>query len=146
MKITCKNCGIVDKPHKCPHSKRKTDRKRVDNKIYESKEYRKVREQIRKDLDKLCLWSLYVDGKIISGTQTHHIIEVLEDISRSKDKDNLITLSYDSHKLVHKLYDTSPSIKKRVQEILFLMKKDYLSGNIQYGKYKKEIDKYTPYI
>ena len=34
MKTTCKNCGIVNKPHVCPQIKRKTNNNREDRRVY----------------------------------------------------------------------------------------------------------------
>lgn len=146
MKITCKICGIVDKPHNCPHIIRKTDRRRIDNKVYESKEYRKARADVMKEFDTLCLWSLFVEGKTVRANRTHHIIEVLDDITKSKDKDNLIPVRKDKHELIHKLYLISPEIKKEIQKILFEIKELYMSGKIEFGVFKKEILKYTPHL
>jgi 5-methylcytosine-specific restriction protein A len=145
MKITCKYCGIVDRPHHCPKSKRKTDRTRIDNKVYESKEYREVREEVLEDHNYICLWSLYVDGKIVKAEITHHIIEILEDESKSKDYNNLIPLQGFNHKHhVHRLYFIN---KEKTQELLRKMIRDFKNGDKELGKYHgkvKEIEKASP--
>lgn len=143
MKTTCKRCGIVERPHKCPFSKRKVDRTRSDNKAYESKQYRKARKKVLESFDNKCLWSLFVDGRIRETNITHHIIEILEDESKSADKSNLIPLTEANHKLVHRLYLID---KLKIQELLKKMIFEYNNGKIEFGKYKAIIDKYTPYL
>lgn len=145
MKTTCKYCGIVDRPHNCPHVKRKTDRTRADNKVYESKEYREVRQEVLEDHDYICLWSLYIDGKIVKADITHHIIEVLEDESKATDYFNLIPLQAFNHKhQVHRLYLIN---KEKMQELLRNMLYDFKNGDKELGKYRdkvKEIEKVSP--
>lgn len=133
MKISCSYCGIVDKPHRCPKRQRRTDRARVDNKVYESKEYRKVRKKVLEAYDYKCLWSIYVDGRVRTGELTHHIIEVLEDESKATDFNNLIPLTDRNHDIVHKLYKKD---KEKVQRILKAMLDDYSNGIIEFKKYK----------
>ena len=139
MKVTCKYCGIVDKPHKCPHSKRKTDRTRVDNKIYESKEYRELRADVLEDYKYICLWSLYVDGKVIRADRTHHIIEVMEDESKALEYYNLIPLNHIFHEEVHRLYKINSATKREVQELLRDMIKSYKENDFTIGKYRDRI-------
>ena len=136
MKVTCKYCGIVDKPHKCPHSKRKTDRTRADKKIYESKEYRKLRREILDDYRYICLWSLYIYGKIVIADRTHHIIEINEDESKALDYYNIIPLNKDVHEYIHKLYDLNDGTKKIVQALLRDMIKSFKDGDLTRGKFK----------
>lgn len=147
MKISCRYCGIVDKPHKCPRKiKRVYDRNRTDNKIYDSKEYRKARRKVLDKYNNSCLFSLYVEGRKRKATVTHHIIEVLEDETRGKDFDNLIPLSDTAHKIVHDLYKIN---KKETQDILFNMLKDYENEDFKLKKYKNKIEKIignTPYL
>ncbi|MBE6051610.1 MAG: hypothetical protein E7214_13425 [Clostridium sp.] len=147
MKTTCKYCGIVNKPHKCPHSKRKADRTRKDNKIYESKEYRRLRTEVLEDYNYTCLWSLYVDGKVITADRTHHIIEILEDESKAIEYDNLIALHNKVHEVIHKLYKEGLNIKSELQDLLLKMNESYKKGDRTLGKYKKEVKKiYPPYV
>lgn len=135
MKITCKYCGIVSKPHHCPNNKRITDKDRTDKKVYRTGRYQKVREEVLKDYNYTCLWSLYVDGIIKAADETHHIVEILEDENLAYDYDNLIPLEYyNHHDVVHELYKKD---KAKVQEILRKMCNDYKNGDKTLGKYKK---------
>ena len=124
MKIACRYCGIVNKPHHCPYI-RKINRSRADNKVYESKEYRKVRKDV-----------LDVDGRVKLAERTHHIIEVLDDISKAVDYDNLIPLTVDAHEYVHSFYKINDKTKKEVQELLRKMCSEYKKGNRELGYFK----------
>ncbi|MBE6047764.1 MAG: hypothetical protein E7213_05050 [Clostridium sp.] len=147
MKVTCKYCGIVNKPHKCPHNKRKADRNRIDNKIYESKEYRSLRAEVLEDFNYTCLWSLYVDGKVIEGDRTHHIIEIVQDESKAVEYDNLISLNNKAHEEVHRLYKEGLGIKESIQDLLLNMNESYKTGDKTLGKYRKQIKNiYPPYV
>lgn len=140
MKITCNYCGIVDRPHQCPHSKRKTDRTRVDNKVYESKTYRRVRQEVLTDHKDMCLWNLYINGKVIKADTTHHIIEILEDESLADDYDNLIPLQESrNHKEVHRLYNLNNKTKIKIQLLLSDMLEAYKDNNLTLGLYKERL-------
>lgn len=143
MKTTCSYCGIVNRPHICPHKrKRKTDRTRTDNKIYESKEYRKLRKEVLEDFNYVDVFQFYVNSITVQATTTHHIIEILEDESKAIEYDNLIPLNeYASHRLVHKIYKSNGKVKKKLQKLLKTMRKDYIEGDRQLGKYNKEFKK-----
>lgn len=133
MKMSCKYCGIVDKPHHCPHSKRKTDNTRVDKKIYKTGRWISLRQEVLEDYNNICLWSLYVDGKIKAANVVHHIEEVLEHEDLAYEYSNLIPLEYYNHVIVHELYRKE---KVKVQELLRKMINDYKSGDRTLAKYK----------
>jgi 5-methylcytosine-specific restriction endonuclease McrA len=137
MKTTCKYCGIVDKPHHCPHSKkyRKTDNVRVDKKIYRTTKYQKVRQDVLNDYNYICLWSLYVDGEIKPADEVHHIVEILENEKLAYEYDNLIPLEYyNHHDKVHELYKKD---KAKIQDLLRKMCIDYKNGDKTLGKYRE---------
>ncbi|RXI50185.1 hypothetical protein DP124_11990 [Clostridium tetani] len=136
MKTTCKYCGIVDKPHICPYKKRKTNYNRTDKKIYSSRIWKDLRQQILNDFNNICLWSLYVDGEVIGANTVHHIVELLENESVAYEYDNLIPLEYYNHEYIHELYKKD---KKKVQKLLKLMLKSYKRGDRTLGKFKKYI-------
>lgn len=133
MKITCKYCGIVNKPHKCPRVKRKDDSNRSDKKLYRTSLWQSTRQNVLDNFNNICLWSLYVDGVIRSADVVHHIVEVLEDESLAFEDDNLIPLEYYNHKEVHELYKRD---KAKVQGLLRLMTETYSKGDKTLGKYK----------
>lgn len=135
MKVTCKYCGIVDKPHKCPHQKVKwnSDNNRSDKKIYRTTRWQNTRNNILDEYNNICLWSLYIDGKIVEADRVHHIIELLEDETLAFEDDNLIPLDQYKHNYIHELYKKD---KAKTQELLRLMIKTYRQGDKTLGKYK----------
>ena len=143
MKITCKYCGIVNKPHKCPHKKTKwnRDNNRTDKKIYRTMMWQKTRENILQEYNHICLWSLYIDGEIVQADRVHHIIELLDDESLAYDDDNLIPIEQYKHNYVHKLYKTN---KLDVQQLLKKMIKSYREGDRTFKKYHSEFKKISP--
>ena len=128
MKITCRHCGIVSRPHECPMKKRKYDYTREDKKIYVSKRYRKVREQVLNDYNNICLFSLAIEGKIRPAYEVHHIVEIIEDSSKAYDYDNLIPLTEFRHREVHNLYKKD---KANTQELLRTLCKNYIEKGIK---------------
>ena len=142
MKMSCKYCGIVEKPHNCPKAiKRKTNRTRTDKKHYESKSYKKNRKRVLNDYDNLCLWSLYIVGRVEVAEETHHIIEILEDETKAEDYNNLIPLTIKSHDIVHEYYNRGGIVKEKVQELLRLMLNDYKRGDITLKKYRDYLNR-----
>lgn len=136
MKVSCKYCGIVNKPHKCPHIKLKwsKDNDRADKKIYRTTRWQNARENILDEYNNICLWSLYVDGEIVQADRVHHIVEVLEDETLAYDYGNLIPLDKYKHNYIHELYKTN---KVEVQDLLRKMIESYQKGDRALGKYKK---------
>ena len=114
MKIACKYCGIVSKPHDCPRKpKRKNkSRYRKDVSVYNTKAYRRERENILDTYNKACLWSVYVIGETKVADEVHHIIEVLEDESKGTEPSNLIPLTSSAHDFIHDLYDCNADVKE----------------------------------
>lgn len=143
MKIACKYCGIVSKPHDCPRKpKRKNkSRYRKDVSVYNTKAYRRERENILDTYNKACLWSVYVIGETKVADEVHHIIEVLEDESKGTEPSNLIPLTSSAHDFIHDLYDCNADVKYEIQELLRLFKREYESGCYELGKYRKTVEK-----
>lgn len=69
----------------------------------------------------------------MKANRVHHIIEILEDEALAYNNDNLISLEEYKHTYIHKLYRND---KERIQNLLKLMRKTYLSGDLEIGKYK----------
>ncbi|MGK0468186.1 hypothetical protein [Clostridium sp.] len=118
-KKSCKYCGIVPFNHVCPvTTKAKNDRdaKREDKSIYWSTRYRKLRTEVLEYQDNICLWSLYVEGKIVQANVCHHIIEIMIDDKLAYDKENFIGIDKGIHRdTVHRLYKID---KEATQDIL----------------------------
>lgn len=136
MKMACKYCGIVDKPHDCPHKKRYSSKKRTDNKIYKTARWQELRADILDDYNNICLWSLYVDGDVVVADTVHHIVEVSASPYLAFEKENLIPVEFYTHKAIHELYKKD---KKQIQRLLRMMCSDYKNGDFTLGKYKSYI-------
>lgn len=108
--------------------KRKTDYQnaREDTGIYYSNRWRTIRGQVLEEYNHICLYSFYVEGKIIKATDVHHIIELNDNSSLAYEEDNLISLSKEKHRLIHELYKED---KKKIQEQLREFKKRWKDGD-----------------
>lgn len=122
--ISCSVCMRVhSKDHICNAKKKRRLEKnkgRVDSDIYGGNKWRVTRWQVLEDCNHICLYTLYKEGKIVKATDVHHIVEILEDEALAYEKENLIGLSKEKHKLIHELYKDN---KKLVQEELKEMKR-----------------------
>lgn len=134
MKMICKYCGIVEKPHKCNKSKRNTDVNREDKQIYRSAKWQHKRLEILELYNYICLWSYYVCGKIVVANNVHHIVEITNDSSLAFDDNNLIPLSGEAHNIVHKLYKYNETWTKNLLSVLI---RDYKYGDLLLGKYER---------
>lgn len=108
--------------------KRKTDYQnaREDTGIYYSNRWRTIRGQVLEEYNHICLYSFYVEKKIIKATDVHHIIELSDNSSLAFEEDNLISLSKEKHRLIHELYKED---KKKIQEQLREFKKRWKDGD-----------------
>ena len=108
-KKSCKHCGIVNFNHVCPvvtKEKNERDAKREDKSIYWSSRWRKLRAEVLKYQDYICLWSLYIDGVIREANTGHRIVTLMDDESLAYDIENVIGLNEDVHDTIHELYKT----------------------------------------
>ena len=128
--IACSSCGRVhQRGYVCEiKRKRKTDYQnaREDTGIYYSNRWRTIRGQVLEEHNHICLYSFYVEGKIIKATDVHHIIELNDNSSLAYEEDNLISLSKEKHRLIHELYKED---KKKIQERLREFKKRWEDGD-----------------
>lgn len=139
MKVTCKYCGIVDKPHHCPHKVRR-DNRREDKRIYRGALYQSARDMALDTYNYVDLWELYVNGAYKPAILTHHIVEVLDSPDKAADWTNLFPTSSENHADIHRLYK---AYKNRVQDLLLCMCRDYQAGDREPRKYKSHIDDLT---
>ena len=106
--IACSCCGrIHQRGYICePQKKRATEyerkrRTRNDVGIYKSSLWERARADILEQYHHICLYSFYVENKIVLATDVHHIIEILDDDSLAYEEDNLIPLNKEKHRLIH---------------------------------------------
>lgn len=128
MNKICPRCRKVysydDKvcPNGCSDkTKRESDKvydqeQRVNQDLYNSREWKFLRDNCRKKFSGLCIWSLYKEKRIIQGKLTHHIVPVEDNKKKALDPMNLIYLSDAAHREIHELYEED---KEGTQSLLF---------------------------
>lgn len=62
------------------------------------------------------------------GRLSHHIIPVGDDLGRAYDPGNLLWVSDASHAVIHRAYDASDEEKKKMQRLLFSLKREGVRG------------------
>lgn len=90
----------------------------------------------------MCLFSLYVVGRVEEGNTVHHIVEILDNKELAYEEYNLIPFSSSNHETIHKLYRRNKLVKQKVQELLIKMTNDFKNGDKTLGKYKNEFMKF----
>jgi|GEM_PF-2559600 len=146
-KISCSACGSIhnrnyecDAKRQAKLDKGRRDRERLDNSYYNTSKWRKLRKQVLDEYNMICLWSFFIDSRVIGSNCVHHIEEVLGDNAGIYEWDNLIPLDQNIHlSIVHRLYKTN--CKTEIQ----LMLKDMLSlwseNEKELGSMKQRYDK-----
>ncbi|MGL4863572.1 MAG: hypothetical protein ACRC4T_10695 [Cetobacterium sp.] len=140
MNKICPRCRAVYSysigqcPNQCS-SKAKLEDNRVydrcqrDNKeFYSSKEWKRLRAVCKDKFSGLCLWSLYKHNKIKRGLIAHHIIPLSDDLNKGLQLSNLVYLSDEAHREIHKLYESEQ------QETIELIRKFIEVWEIEHGR------------
>lgn len=147
-KISCSACGSIhDRNYECDAKKkakldksRRDRNERLDNKIFSSSKWKKLRKNIVEDYNNIDMFSFYVLGRVELSEVVHHIVEFMQDEELAYDYDNLIPLSNHTHlSIVHKLYKTN--VKNEIQEMLRDICKDYWNDKRELGSYKERYNK-----
>lgn len=137
LKKLCPKCGkIIDAGQRyCPdcqkiyeamrkerHRRYKHNRPDIrEQRLYTSKEWQAIKKFIIGKYNGLCLWSYYMEDRIVPMDTVHHIVPVKDDWGMRLDIYNLIPLDHRVHEHIHKLYDSD---KEGTQEMLkYLMRK-----------------------
>ncbi len=116
MKTTCKYCGIVNKPHKCPF-KPKYYRKDVDaDKFRRSRTWTNKSLLIRELDNYRCVVCNSKGILQYCGLGVHHIEKLTQDFDKRLDDDNLITLCEECHELA----DNGKIDKNKLKELVKL--------------------------
>lgn len=130
MERICPRCQRVYsyEINECPNGcnkKRKKESNEVYNKyqrqnqsLYDSTAWKKLREACRNKFDGICIWSLYKHKRLVKGTLAHHIILIEEDKNLALNLSNLIFVSDEAHREIHRSYDVA-GFNKAIQEKLF---------------------------
>ncbi|MCS6103584.1 hypothetical protein DWV12_07555 [Clostridium botulinum] len=131
---------ICEAKRKAKLDKSRRDRTRLDNKVFSSREWKKVRATIIDDYNNIDLFSYYIFGKVEVAEVVHHVVEFMQDEELAFDEDNLIPLSNYTHlSIVHKLYKTK--CKEQIQLMLRDMLKDYWNDKRELGSYRERYNK-----
>ena len=105
------------------------DRCQRDNKeFYSSKDWKRMREICKGKFSGLCLWSLYKHNKIKRGLIAHHIVPLSEDLNKGLKLSNLVYVSDEAHREIHKLYESEQ------QETIQLIRKFIEVWDIEHGR------------
>ena len=119
-KKMCDECtkkyGSLEKERYRRYAKSRTD---IESQVfYNSKEWKKVRERIKRRDKGLCLLCWVKDKLFKSYDLVHHIIEEKERKDLTLEEDNLICLCSKCHREVHCEYDKSYESKIKMQDEL----------------------------
>lgn len=106
--------------HRCDHCRKKlnpgeqcrcTARKQPAlysgevKKLYDSARWEECRKQCRERFNGLDIVQLLINRAIVFGSVAHHIIPTINDEKLAYSQPNLIWLSENTHRLIHKLYE-----------------------------------------
>lgn len=92
--------------------------KRQDAEFYKTKDWEEVRATVLAKYNYLDLYEYFINDKVVSANVVHHIEELRNNKDSGMDLNNLIPLSYKTHKKIHKLYNN----KDKQQETKELLK------------------------
>jgi hypothetical protein len=84
--------------------------------FYSTGRWKKLTKTCANKFNGMDIYEYYINGEIVSGNLSHHIIEIIEDKSKAYDIDNLVWLSDGSHSLVHVAYNNGE--KEEMQTLL----------------------------
>lgn len=85
-------------------------------KFYNSKDWRKKREEILSRSNGLCVtcWSL---GRVRSASSVHHIVKLVDDFDLRLDDNNLIAVCRECHELCESSCDSLEEIEKLINKL-----------------------------
>lgn len=86
--------------------------------FYNSKQWKKIRERVKRRDNGLCLYCLLVKNVITTGDLVHHIVEEKQDKSLRLEEDNLIMLCNSCHAYIHGQYERNDITKTKMQDKL----------------------------
>lgn len=77
---------------------------RANHDLYNSKEWKRLREACKNKFSGLCIWTLYKYKKIVKGRVAHHIVPVEVAPELALSLSNLIFISDEVHREIHAQY------------------------------------------
>lgn len=109
-------------------------RDKKSKQFYDSKEWMTAKSNALDADDGIDVYMYMMQGEIVRADTVHHIIPLRDDWSRRTDINNLMSLSHDSHSLIHQLYKKD---KQGMQQKLSAMVNDYRQSLLREGRSKK---------
>ncbi|URZ06780.1 hypothetical protein [Clostridium felsineum] len=116
--------------HREYKAKRMADNKeKILQEFYVSKEWTKVRDNVKVRCFYLDIYSYYILGAIENGKTVHHIEPLRNNWGSRLDCDNLIYLTESNHQLIHRMLDKDyKGTVKMLQGLVYRWNKEF--GNI----------------
>lgn len=105
----------VDQLQKEKHKHYKSKRTDIkEQRFYNSKEWIQLKEVIKYRYKGLCLWSYFVEDRIVPADVDHHIVPIKEDWSLRLCIYNVIPLSNSVHEKIHNMYEKDKEVTQRI--------------------------------
>jgi hypothetical protein len=101
--------------------------------FYLSKEWKAMKPYIARKYKGLCLYSYYIDHKIVQADMIHHIEELKENWDKRLDEENLFPLSNSAHSKISVIYKDKvkrEQMQRLLSELLDRWKEEF--GNEGY--------------
>jgi 5-methylcytosine-specific restriction enzyme A len=102
----CNECwDKKDKQQKTRHRKYKQQRTDIkEQRFYLSREWIATKTKVISTFKGMCLYSYYIDDRIVPCNTVHHIEELKDSWDRRLDLSNLIPLTERNHQRIHEKY------------------------------------------
>ena len=129
-----KSCGCIKRKRQQEYDQRYRDRDAV--RFYNSAAWQDARTAA---LERDCGIDRFIfseSGEVQAAETVHHITPLREDWSKALDMDNLISVSDQTHKRIHKTYDTSDGEKLRKKLTHIITKENLFEGTDPGGMQK----------
>lgn len=112
----CDQCAAQEESRHMIYNETKRSKRAAA--FYVSPQWRRLRPIIISIFDGIDIYALYVEQRIESCKEVHHIEELEDNWRRRLDPLNLIPLSHDTHTHITALYKESAASMKRTQKLL----------------------------
>lgn len=106
-----KRCSFCNKRipsgSKCDCKKKRHQKQKCEKSesFYNTKEWKKIRKDVKKYFFSLDFYAFYVHGLLVEGRTAHHIVPLEVDEALKLDFGNLIYVSESSHREIHFLLE-----------------------------------------
>lgn len=91
--------------------------KRQDAEFYKTKDWEEARATVLAKYNYLDLYEYFINDKVVSANVVHHIEELRNNKDLGMDLNNLIPLSHNTHKKIHKLYNNKAKREETKEEL-----------------------------